>query len=79
MKTSVRLIVAGDSKWPQNALLRCSGIRQLDSPGGTNITQTRHNVSLKYIAHVVSCIFLSIRNDMPFCNCDLVPIELSTV
>jgi hypothetical protein len=29
MNTSVRLIVAGDSKWPQTALLNWSGIRQL--------------------------------------------------
>jgi len=32
MKLSVRLIVAGDIQWPQTALLKCSGIRELEYP-----------------------------------------------
>jgi len=55
MKTSVRLIVAGNIKWPPTVLRKWSVITQLDSAGGTNITRTRPSVTL-YV-NCLSCLF----------------------
>jgi len=45
----------------------------------TNITRTPRSFTLHVHCLFVCLVFLSIRNYMPLCNSDLVPIELSTV